>query len=146
MDNLATTASDLAAKGAIPQDFAYKIQAMDTAYASMDSAIAGQGGLCDSVTALSSGASQLNTGLNTIVGTDNANSKDCATEQQLCQTVLHSWILLLLPLLQVYLSSLPVHRNSKTVLLPLLPVLRRYLTVQLRLQQAPRALLQEPRL
>jgi putative membrane protein len=48
---------------------------MDTAYASMDSAIAGQGGLCDSVTALSSGASQLNTGLNTIVGTDNANSK-----------------------------------------------------------------------
>lgn len=75
MDNLATTASDLAAKGAIPQDFAYKIQAMDTAYASMDSAIAGQGGLCDSVTALSSGASQLNTGLNTIVGTDNANSK-----------------------------------------------------------------------
>jgi hypothetical protein len=28
----------------------------------------------------------------------------------------------------------------------LLPVLRRYLTVQLRLQQAPRVLLQEPRL
>ena len=75
MDDLATTASDLAANGAIPKDLADKIQAMDTAYASMDSAIADQGGLCDSVTALSSGASQLNTGLNTIVGTDNANSK-----------------------------------------------------------------------
>jgi putative membrane protein len=75
MDNLAATASSLAANGAISQDLADKIQAMDTAYASIDSAIAGQGGLCDSVTALSSGASQLNTGLNTIVGTDNANSK-----------------------------------------------------------------------
>ena len=75
MDNLAATASYLAANGAIPQELADNIQAMDTAYASMDSAIAGQGGLCDSVTALSSGASQLNTGLNTIVGTDNANSK-----------------------------------------------------------------------
>lgn len=75
MDNLAATASYLAANGAIPQELADNIQDMDTAYASMDSAIAGQGGLCDSVTALSSGASQLNTGLNTIVGTDNANSK-----------------------------------------------------------------------
>lgn len=75
MDTLAATASYLAANGAIPQELADNIQAMDTAYASMDSAIAGQGGLCDSVTALSTGAAQLNTGLNTIVGADNTNSK-----------------------------------------------------------------------
>ena len=75
MDTLAATASYLAANGAIPQELADNIQAMDTAYASMDAAIAGKGGLGDSVSALSSGATALNTGLNTIVGTDNTNSQ-----------------------------------------------------------------------
>ena len=75
MDTLTATASYLAANGAIPQELADNIQAMDTAYASMDAAIAGQGGLGDSVNALSSGAVALNNGLNTIVGTDNGNSQ-----------------------------------------------------------------------
>ena len=75
MDALAATASYLAANGTIPQELADNIQAMDTAYASMDQAISGQNGLGTSVTALSTGATALNTGLNTIVGTDNANSK-----------------------------------------------------------------------
>ena len=75
MDTLAATASYLAANGAIPQELADNIQAMDTAYASMDAAISGQGGLGDSVTVLSTGASSLNSGLNAIVGAENANSQ-----------------------------------------------------------------------
>lgn len=74
MDTLAANASYLAAAGVIPQEFADSITALDTAYGSIDAAIGGEGGLGDSVSALSQGAVALNTGINALVGEDNANS------------------------------------------------------------------------
>jgi putative membrane protein len=75
MDTLAANAVYLAAAGVIPQEFADNITALDTAYASIDEAIGGEGGLGDSVSALSQGATALNTGINTLTGEDNANSE-----------------------------------------------------------------------
>lgn len=74
MDALAENAVYLAAAGVIPQEFADNITALDTAYASIDEAIGGEGGLGDSVSALSQGATALNTGINAVTGEDNANS------------------------------------------------------------------------
>ena len=75
MDNLASTAAYLASTGAIPQELADNIAAMDNAYGSIDAAIGGEGGLGDSVAQLSQGAGVLNTGLNALVGDDNSNSQ-----------------------------------------------------------------------
>ena len=74
MDALAESASYLASAGVIPQELADSIQALDTAYGSIDSAIGGEGGLGDSVSALSQGATALNAGVGELVGEDNSNS------------------------------------------------------------------------
>ena len=74
MDQLAVTANYLASVGSIPQELADNIQALDDAYGKIDTAIGGEGGLGDSVAALSQGASELSTGACALVGENNANS------------------------------------------------------------------------
>ena len=75
MDDLANTAAYLASVNAIPQELADSISALDNAYGSIDAAIGGEGGLGDSVAALAEGATELNTGINALVGEDNSNSQ-----------------------------------------------------------------------
>ncbi|MBO7453268.1 MAG: YhgE/Pip domain-containing protein [Clostridiales bacterium] len=79
LDNLSASADYLASTGVIPQELADNIKSLDTAYASLDGAISSQGGLGDSVAALSQGATNLNSGLNTLVGEDNCNSEALRT-------------------------------------------------------------------
>ena len=74
MDALSAKAGYLASAGVIPQELADSISALDTAYASIDAAIGGEGGLGDSVSALSQGATALNAGINALSGEDNSNS------------------------------------------------------------------------